>query len=638
MIKVRDHKTGDIFDPSESYGPKRRVLLQRSWAGEFRRNVFPFLPVKEFARHYSKYRGRPTKELYAMMGTVVLQQMLDLTDEKTVAAVAFDQMWHYALGIRDFGDEDAYISPKTLWTARNIILQDGLHELIFDRITAHLTKVFNVGTGYQRLDSTHFYSNMRHLSRVRLFVETIKKFLKNLRRHHKEKYEGMDRALTDKYMKAHEGDVFALVKPSDARLRLEEAANDLYELVIKFRKEEDIISMSSYKLLLRVLNEQCVVDASVSGKGKSKIKVKGNNEVASDALQNPSDPDATFSGHKGQGYQVQIAETFTPDTDTIDKTNKAKEPETQRPESSGDNSGKEAGTTNKRSNDEAPSRPAQEKQASKAGKQTRKPELSLITYVKVEPAHCSDAKALEPALNTLREKGLAPATMLADTAYGSAQNFEFAKSKGAYLGAPVPGSKSPFASELPIDLFTFNDDGAIAACPAGHAPIRTYKTKKKMNMVSHFDIQTCNACPFLKKCQVRPSKKGYYLYYRPEAGQIAQRRAFQETDEFRNLYRWRAGIEATNSHLARKTGFKHIRYRGLPKMSFALHLKALGLNIFRATAYEARIKPEISPENLSDYRFFLLFASFCLKYIRTLASIRTVPLLSPLSWSRTFAL
>jgi len=30
-------------------------------------------------------------------------------------------------------------------------------------------------------------------------------------------------------------------------------------------------------------------------------------------MQNPSDPEATYDGHKGKGYQVQLAETCHPD-------------------------------------------------------------------------------------------------------------------------------------------------------------------------------------------------------------------------------------------------------------------------------------------------------------------------------------
>jgi len=42
------------------------------------------------------------------------------------------------------------------------------------------------------------------------------------------------------------------------------------------------------------------------------VLIKKPKKVASDSLQNPSDPDASYSGHKGQGYQVQIMETYSP--------------------------------------------------------------------------------------------------------------------------------------------------------------------------------------------------------------------------------------------------------------------------------------------------------------------------------------
>ena len=41
------------------------------------------------------------------------------------------------------------------------------------------------------------------------------------------------------------------------------------------------------------------------------IEVKAPKQVRSGSLQNPSDPDAAHSGHKGQGYQVQIMETYS---------------------------------------------------------------------------------------------------------------------------------------------------------------------------------------------------------------------------------------------------------------------------------------------------------------------------------------
>ena len=31
--------------------------------------------------------------------------------------------------------------------------------------------------------------------------------------------------------------------------------------------------------------------------------------MSADSLQSPHDPDVTYSGHKGKGYEVQVAET-----------------------------------------------------------------------------------------------------------------------------------------------------------------------------------------------------------------------------------------------------------------------------------------------------------------------------------------
>jgi len=65
---------------------------------------------------------------------------------------------------------------------------------------------------------------------------------------------------------------------------------------------------------------------------------------------------------------------------------------------------------------------------------------------------------------------------------------------------------------------------------------------------------------------------------------LAKRRAYEHTDEFKDRYRWRAGMEATMSEYDRKTGVKHLRVRGLKAVRFCTTLKAIGVNIFRATA------------------------------------------------------
>ena len=44
MIQVRDHKTPYLIDPWVYLGPKRRKLLDESWAGLFREHILPELP------------------------------------------------------------------------------------------------------------------------------------------------------------------------------------------------------------------------------------------------------------------------------------------------------------------------------------------------------------------------------------------------------------------------------------------------------------------------------------------------------------------------------------------------------------------------------------------------------------------
>lgn len=90
MFYTKDHKTGYIFDPWKYLGPKRRKLLEESWAGVFRQYILNELPVERISSYFSPNEGRPSKESYTALGVCLLQQMHDLTDEETVHQLAFN--------------------------------------------------------------------------------------------------------------------------------------------------------------------------------------------------------------------------------------------------------------------------------------------------------------------------------------------------------------------------------------------------------------------------------------------------------------------------------------------------------------------------------------------------------------------
>jgi hypothetical protein len=96
---------------------------------------------------------------------------------------------------------------------------------------------------------------------------------------------------------------------------------------------------------------------------------------------------------------------------------------------------------------------------------------------------------------------------------------------------------------------------------------------------------------------------------------IAQRRAYEKTEEFKERYRWRSGIEGTISKYDRQTGVKHLRIRGLKAVRFCATLKALAVNKFRASVYQIILgyKKPSDPGCCSGlFRIFLLFKElFC---------------------------
>jgi len=534
MIHTRDHKTAYLFDPWHFLGEKRRKLMDMSWAALFRAHILCELPVNKVAPFFNETFGRPTKELYTALGALLLQQTHDLTDEETVSQLAFNLQWHYALDIVDESDEAKYLCAKTLWNMRDLVVENHLDEVLFERTTEVLARVFNVDTSVQRIDSVHIKSNMRRLGRIGIFVKTIHTFLINLKRNHQELLEALAQDLVERYLQDKALSCFSLIKPSEAQKTLETVSGDLFHLVQRFAEHAQVSSMYSYATMVRVLKEHCEIKAEDSG--PAQLRVKASREIPSDSLQNPSDPDATYDGHKGQGYQVQVMETYCTHED----------------------------------------------------EQERDKTLNLITHVEVQRACESDAHALLPALESAIERGLAPTRVLADSVYGSDENSEKAEAMGVEVISPTMGAEKD--ETLSLSEFSLSEKGKIMACPQGHTPVKV-KHKKHRYTVA-FDSSHCMHCPLREACPVKPGKKHHYLRYEDKTMRIATRRAKEHTPEFKDKYRWRAGIEATMSEYDRTTGVKRVRVRGFPAVRYCATLKAIGVNLFRATAVRNVLKEQ----------------------------------------------
>jgi hypothetical protein len=543
MFQERDSQTS-LLATSHFLPEDKRRRLERDWPGQFRRSALPLIDEKAFRDLYHEWNGRPNKPVQTVIGVLLLKEMNDLTDAETVWRVDFDLGWQLAL---DLEPEEAHVCQKTLHNFRAKLVASDRGRLLFEETTARIIEALGVSTERQRLDSTHIMSNVAALTRLGLFAETARVFLKELRKESKRKFESIPEGLRRRYLKEDGGSSsYDDARSSEGRRRLSVCARDVWRLVDRFRGDEAVAALGSYGLLKRLLDEQCEVVEEPQGAAEgdadaedvpAPVVVKEAKKVRSDSLQTPHDPSLTYSGKKGKGEEVQVAET--------------------------------------RGNGEKP---------------------EVITYAEVTRSCDSDEGATVPAVDDLARRGIGPKELLTDTNYGSTENAIECEKRGVELVSPVPGPKveEPAADgdeARPVKKADFDVDANGARptrCPAGHEAVSERRDAGTGKLRAVFGADTCAACPLAGRCPAKRKSDGTrVLKTTVHAAVLARRRRYEKTEEFKRRYAERAGIEATNSELKRAHGLGRLRIRGLLRVRLAVHLKALACNVKRMVRYLA---------------------------------------------------
>jgi hypothetical protein len=519
MYKIVNPQQTRLFDPFDSVlTEKTRKRLLDSWAGVFRHVILELMPVNTIAGRFHPSMGRPTKELYSMAGLLLIMEFRDWIKEEALDAYRFHLDIQYALNLEPVAHD---ISIRTLERYINYFEDDNLAKTIMSDITVELVDLLGIKIDQQRLDSTHIFSDMASFGRTRLMGVAVKRFLTQVIRSSKQDYNSLDESLRQRYAPGV-NQLFANTKKDSESRRLlrQQVAEDMHYLIQRFADMDEYTGKDTYKALERIFYEQCEVhEANVS------ITKKTGGNV----MQNPSDPDATYDGHKGQGYQVQIAETCNPEN-----------------------------------------------------------EAQLITCAIPQTAAQSDADAVEEVLDDLQTNDLVPDSMLVDTGYTGDDNVQLAEEKGVELVGPVPsGSSKAKADEyeqLNIDDFDVDDaTEEVICCPAGHKPQSSEHNNETDKTKTVMPESACSQCEFFEQCPVGKIKGQYKLEHTAKQRRLAGRRREQDTEVFRERYKTRGGIEGTNSGLKRKTGLGQLRVRGKPAVFHAIYLKIAGWNILRAS-------------------------------------------------------
>jgi hypothetical protein len=516
MIHIVNPRQSRLFDPFEGViPPAGQRIIGSGWQGVFRHVLLELMPVGELAHHFSRQLGAPTKELYSMAGLVFLTDFFSWTAQESAEAYIFRSDVQYALNL----EPGVEVSSRTVERYQKLFREDELAAQVFHDVTIGLAEKLELDISRQRLDSTHVFSHMASFGRTKLMAVAIKRFLTQVIRHGPEQYAALPKEFRERYEPA-ESQLFAGAKDAEARQRSRrQAAEDLLWIIDHFADCPDMTGRSSYKALVTIFGQQCEMS-----EGKVVVKAK----TGGDCVQNPSDPDATYDAHKGQGYQVQISETCGPEN-----------------------------------------------------------EVQLITGALPQGAAEPDGAAVVPILDQLEESRLLPKEMLADTLYCGDENVQAAEDRGVELVGPIPGREpASDPGALTLDDFAVDErTGRVEACPQGHAPLVVERNEETGTTRLEMPVAACEGCPFHTSCPIHKTRDGRYeLDFTDKDHRLAGRRREQETPVFAERYRARSGIESTNSGLKNRLGLKRLRVRGRGSVFRVILHKAAGWNVLRAAA------------------------------------------------------
>jgi len=517
MQRIVNPKQTRLFDPFDNVLTKKtRKRLLDGWAGVFRHIILELMPVETISGHFDPAMGRPTKELYSMAGLLLIKEFMDWTKDEALDAYSFRMDIHYALNLEPVTHD---LSMRTLERYIDLFEKDELARTIMSKVTVKLVDLLEINIDKQRLDSTHVFSDMASFGRTRLMGVAIKRFLTQLKRHDPKAYELLDEQLLRRYAPGVNQLFGDTGKDSESRRLLrQQVAEDMYLLIRRFADTAEHTGRDTYKSMERIFYEQCEVH-------EEKVCIK--KKTGGNVMQNPSDPGATYDGHKGPGYQVQLSETCHSDN-----------------------------------------------------------EVQLITCALPQTAVEPDSTATSEVLDSLEESELLPREMFADTHYCSDENIQAAANRGVELVGPVQcGSLvDKDVDHLNVDDFDIDEQTEeVVCCPAGHKPTSSIHDKQTGQTKTVMPSSACSQCEFRKECPVEKCRDGYCLYHTAKQRRLAGRRREEATDVFRDRYRIRGGIEGTNSALKRKTGLGQLRVRGRPAVFHSILLKITGWNILRAS-------------------------------------------------------
>jgi transposase len=506
-------------------------------------------------------RGRPGYPPAVLAVVTVLQFAYDLGDRETAEAAEIRQDWQYALGLPlDFGGFDHTVLSEF----RIRVAEHGLEEAALDALLGKLTEEGLVkARGKQRTDSTHVIAAARALRTVELTGESVRAAVEALAAACPDWLAS--RVCTGDWTRRYGAriDSWHLPGSKAERDKLTIAfVRDGYALVSACYEDSAppwARELPAVQVLRTVLVQNFYRD--IGGQGQEVIRRREPEATGGDGIppahikiSSPYDTDARWGAKKDLawlGYKLHVTETCE------------------------DPPGCGCGP------DPAAARPR------RCAHDTRP---NLITHVATTDATVPDATMTVPVSQALARKNLPPARHYADSGYASPEAMPGAARLGITLVTPLLADTSRQAREnsgYDRSAFTIDYGARTATCPQGQASRRWNETaiRGRPAIIVQFAAGTCRPCPARAQCTTARGGRNLTLPPRDQYELQAAARAAQDSKDWQEDYKRRAGIEATISQAVTVTGSRRARYRGLAKTRLEHAYSAIALNLWRLDAY-----------------------------------------------------
>jgi hypothetical protein len=219
----------------------------------------------------------------------------------------------------------------------------------------------------------------------------------------------------------------------------------------------------------------------------------------------------------------------------------------------------------------------------------------LITHVETTPAPISDEGVLSTIHTDLAEKQLLPGHHLVDAGYVTSANLlQTQVSYGVDLVGPTLKTHW-YQAETGYDLTHFSIDweAQTVTCPQGRissswTPVQDAGKSPISVKFAQFDYKVC---PARASC-TGTTRRSLTLHPQEQMQALFAARNREDTDEFKDTSRHRAGIEGTHSQAVRTMGLRRSRSIGLRKTHLGHVAIAAAVNLMQLMSWLRGEAPE----------------------------------------------